>query len=198
MQTTIAILAGGESRRMGRDKAEIIVDGEALLGRTARLAREVCPRVCVVGRTRPDTWQIPDVDFWPDEVAGQGPLGGLTAALSQQPVGGTVLLVACDMPLLTAKALEWLIGCGEAQESLANGLVTNNDGQQEPLFSLYTPTCLALAQRQMAAGRRSLIGLIGAGQFAFVDAPPEVQRALRDVDTPEELAVFVQSSTRSP
>lgn len=189
MQTAIAILAGGQSRRMGWDKAGIMVGGEALLARTARLAREVCTTVSVVGRAAPPDWPLPSVPFLPDAAPAQGPLGGLATALECE--GRTVLLVACDLPLLTAEALNWLLRAGQEHAPLADGLVTLNGMQREPLFSLYTPQCRALAQRQLGSGRRSLQALIDAGQFTFADAPPEVQTALRDVDTPEDLRGLV-------
>ena len=181
---------------MGRDKAGIVVGGEALLVRTVRIAREVSPQVGVVGRAAPSGWPLPEIAFRPDDVPGQGPLGGLTTAL-EMAGGATVLLVACDMPLLTVEALEWILQEGHRRNPLADGLITRNGTQREPLFSLYTPACLPLVQRQLAAGRRSLQALIEAGDFALVEAPPDVQTALQDVDTPEDLAA-TQSAARRP
>ncbi len=187
MSLTIAILAGGESRRMGRDKAQIAIGRETLLERTARVAREVCPSVMVVGRARPDGWPLPDVLFLRDDAPGQGPLGGLETAL-EHAAGRTVLLVACDLPRLTSDALTWLLREGAARASSGDGLVAVNEGRREPLFALYAPGCLALARRQRASGRRSLLALLDAGAFALIDAPPEVCACLRDADTPEDLA----------
>ena len=187
MPFTVAILAGGESRRMGRDKAQLAVGAETLLERTARVALEVCPSVMVVGRARPDGWPLPDVLFLRDDAPGQGPLGGLVTALKYTH-GKPVVLLACDFPLMTPNALGWLLSEAHEFRDDGQGLVAVNDGQREPLFSAYAPACLPPAEARLAAGRRSLLGLIEAGDFVFFQVPADVADALRDVDTPDDWA----------
>lgn len=180
---TIAILAGGRSRRMGTDKAALQIGGVSLLERTARLALAVNPPVVVVGRACPNGWPLPQVTFVEDAEAGLGPAGGLATALRQAQT--SVLALACDLPLLTEDALRWLIAEAKAQFA-PSGLVAVNGGQQEPLFSVYHPECLPLIEARLAAGRRSLHGAIEAGAFAFAEAPEWVSVQLANVNTPEE------------
>ena len=185
MLLTVAILAGGESRRMGTDKAALLFGGVPLLERAARTALAAGLPVLVVGRPRPDGWGTPGVDFAPDDAPGRGPLGGLGTALGRAP--GAVLALACDLPLLTPEALGWLrdqaaSGMGE------HGLAVVNGGRWEPLFSVYAPACLPLIGARLAAGRLSLHGLIESGGFAPVDAPAWVTAQLVNINTPEELA----------
>jgi len=185
LQVTVAILAGGESRRMGTDKAMLRFGGVTLLERAARNAQSTGLPVLVAGRARPDGWPMPDVHFVPDAAPGHGPLGGLETALRR--AGGPVLAVACDMPLLTPDALRWLcdlatVGAGE------HGLAVVHDVQWEPLFSVYAPTCLPLIEKRLAAGRLSLRGLIEAGGFARTDAPAWIASQLMNINTPEDLA----------
>jgi molybdopterin-guanine dinucleotide biosynthesis protein A len=185
---TIAVLAGGQSRRMGRDKAQLRIDGVSLLERMVHAAREATPAVLVVGRARPPDWAGDDVPFVPDAVPGIGPLGGLATALRHQPEGApsdAVLLVACDMPKLTAGALRWLLDAASGHR-LQHGLVVRNGERIETLFGIYTWACLPLIERQIASGRRSLQALIEAGQFVRIAAPPEIAAALVNVNTPEE------------
>ena len=78
---TLAILAGGASRRMGRDKATLDAGDGPLLERSARLGLELGLPVLVVGRERPTNWPLPTVRFVADRMPGQGPLGGLVTAL---------------------------------------------------------------------------------------------------------------------
>ena len=181
---TVAILAGGESRRMGTDKAVLLFGGLSLLERTARTALFAGLTVLVAGRARPDGWQTPKVDFVLDAAPGRGPLGGLETALKH--ADGPVLAVACDMPLLTSEALIWLRDRAAASTS-EHGLVVLNEGQWEPLFSVYAPACLPLIESRLAAGRLSLHGLIEAGDFARADAPGWVAAQLVNINTPEEL-----------
>jgi len=186
---TAAILAGGQSRRMGRDKAEIVLaGGETLLRRTVALAAEVCDAVLVIGRSRPADWPDGRVTFLTDEMPDLGPAGGLLTALHHART--PVLALVCDMPRLSAGALRWV--CERAaRDGDEHGVVTRNDGQIEPLFALYMPACLPLLEAQIASGRRSLQALIQAGRFAIADAPPDVARALANANTPEELAAVL-------
>ena len=182
---TAAILAGGESRRMGTDKAALLFGGVPLLERAARTAQAAGLPVLVAGRGRPPDWQTPAVDFAPDAVPGCGPLGGLETVLRR--AGTPVLALACDMPLLTPGALLWLRDLAAATSDL-HGLAVTREGRWEPLFSVYAPACLPLIESRLADGRRSLHGLIEAGQFNTVESPDWVAAQLVNVNTPEDLA----------
>jgi molybdopterin-guanine dinucleotide biosynthesis protein A len=185
LRTTIAILAGGQSRRMGTDKAALEIGGRTLLERAARIALTADLPVVVIGRERPDGWLLPAVTFLPDTAPGRGPLGGLHTALCH--ANGPVLALACDLPLLTADALFWLLAQVLAQSGL-HGLAVLHDGQWEPLFSVYDSACLPLIESRLAAGRLSLHGLLEAGDFGRVKAPDWVAAQLANVNTPEEWA----------
>lgn len=182
---TVAILAGGQSRRMGTDKARLEVDGTPLLERLARAALAANFPLLIVGRIRPDGWPLDGVAFAPDIGPGRGPLGGVQTAL--RVTQASVLALACDLPLLTGDALLWLAG-RSAERSGPHGLAVRNQGQWEPLFSVYTPLCLPLIEDRLAAGRLSLHGLFEAGDFGAVDAPDWIAAQLVNANTPEEWA----------
>ena len=180
---TIAILAGGQSRRMGTDKAALEVEGVTLLERTVQLALAINPAVLVVGRACPAGWPLPGTVFLEDVEAGLGPAGGLATALRQAQT--SVLALACDLPLLSEDALRWLIAQAEAKFG-PSGLVIESGEGWEPLFSVYDLACLPLIEARLAAGRRSLRGVIEAGAFAFINAPDWVAAQLVNVNTPEQ------------
>jgi molybdopterin-guanine dinucleotide biosynthesis protein A len=184
---TIAVLAGGQSTRMGEDKAMLAIDGETLLARIAAAARSTGRRTLVVGRSRPESWAMPEVDFVDDPAPGLGPIGGLLAAL--KAAGGPVLMVACDMPRLTAGAINWLAHEAEARPE-AKGVVVQNGDQLEPLFSVYFPTLLPTIETRVTEGRRSLHGLFTAAKFDYVDAPADIADCLVNVNTAEEWRKF--------
>lgn len=167
---------------MGTDKAVLMVGGETLLTRTARIAEEAGLSVVIIGRARPDVWTLNTVTFLPDDVPGLGPLGALTTMLrrSSEPI----LALACDLPRLDADALRWLA----AQTPGPHGLAVLQDGEAEPLFSVYTPDCLPIAESRLADGRLSLRGLIKAADFTRVDAPAWVAARLVNINTPEDWA----------
>ncbi len=185
VQMTVAILAGGQSRRMGTDKARLEVDGTPLLERVARAALAADFSVLVVGRARPDDWPLEGVAFTPDIGPGRGPLGGLETALrlTQSPI----LALACDLPILTGTALRWLANCADDHGG-PHGLAVRNGEQWEPLFSVYAPVCLPLIEERLAKGRLSLHALFESGDFGTIDAPDWVAAQLVNANTPEEWA----------
>ena len=106
-QVSGAILAGGQSRRMGSDKAALLIQGEPILKRTARLVASITADVAIIGP--PERAALaPGVRILPDRWPQQGPLGGIATALQALP-GEAVLVVGCDMPFLNAALLRYLI-----------------------------------------------------------------------------------------
>ncbi len=191
----IAILAGGASRRMGRDKALLEWDGMTLLHRTAALALGTGLPVLVVGRDAPAGWALPAVSFIPDDVPGQGPLGGLVAALTRR---APVIALACDMPLLEARALAWLTAEVRAQRAagaLGAGLAVRQAAGLEPLFACYAEPCLPTARAHLAAGRRALHALIEEAAFTVREAPAWLVPMLANVNRPEEWAGIARRGT---
>ena len=170
---------------MGRDKAYLEVDGLPLLERTAALAQAIDLPVLIVGRLQPADWPLDGVQFVEDAQTGRGPLGGLHRALTKAK--GPVLLIACDMPRLSTDALRWLLAEGQSERAGECGLITTNSAHWEPLFSVYTPLCLALIDERMQQSRLSLHGLIEAGDFRYSAAPDWLEPLLLNINTPEEL-----------
>lgn len=179
---SLVILAGGASRRMGRDKALLDAGDGPLLERSAQLGIDLGLPVLVVGRTQPDGWPLPDVRFAADREAGQGPLGGLVTALA---LAAPILVIACDLPRLDAECLRWLRD-ESARVPLADGLITTDAGGIEPLFACYTAHCLAMARTHLAAGQRAMHRLIEVGDFRRVAIPDRLLPRLVDVDTPSD------------
>jgi len=169
----VGILAGGSSRRMGRDKALLTIEGkETMLERAVGTALRTGCVVAVSGRDAPDGWANPQVDFIPDRIPCRGPLHGIIRLLERY--GLPVLAIGCDMPRLTPEALGWLItrfrrlnqwtggdrvdegvateGAiveevameGVVEEVAVEGVaVTDGAGVIQPLFSMYTPAILS-------------------------------------------------------
>jgi Molybdopterin-guanine dinucleotide biosynthesis protein A len=189
----VAVLAGGASRRMGQDKARLILeDGRTLLGRTAHVAREAgADRVLVIGRVRPADWDGPDAaEFVPDpsERTGEGPLDGIATAL-EAAAGAAVLVVPCDLPRLSSEALRWLQGEAVAAGEAADGAVTvSADGGASPLFAVYRAAFLPRVRACLGAGERSVRRCIERGDFARLAVPEPLRAALADADTPEQFA----------
>lgn len=99
-----AILAGGQARRFGSDKALAALDGRAMIDHVAAALAPHCDGVILCGRA--GEGGVPD-----RPAAGLGPLGGLNAALHEavERSAARVLVAPCDTPLLPATLLEALV-----------------------------------------------------------------------------------------
>lgn len=147
-QLTGLVLAGGRSRRMGTDKAVLVVDGERLVDRALRLLAEVCDHVLVASgdgaRLDVDAPQVAD----DPEV--EGPLAGLIAGLAGSPTDD-VAVVAVDAPYADPAVLS---RCRELRGGapVAAPVV---DGVVQPLHAVWSREALPELRRAAAAGERS-------------------------------------------
>lgn len=99
------VLAGGDSRRMGRPKPQLPLGGETMLERQVRILRSVCRSVVVVGL--PSDSPNLDVAALADQIPGRGPLGGIHTALLHARTEFN-LLFGCDLPFVSARFLAFL------------------------------------------------------------------------------------------
>jgi molybdopterin-guanine dinucleotide biosynthesis protein A len=116
MTLTAVLLAGGESRRMGRDKAAIVFRGQPFWQRQVELLRVLRPEKIFVSVRKEPSWLPLDTELLLDEPPSRGPLSGLTRALASTQTSHLVVL-AVDMPFMTSKQMGILwslakIGCG--------------------------------------------------------------------------------------
>jgi molybdopterin-guanine dinucleotide biosynthesis protein A len=143
---TGVVLAGGQSRRMGRDKALLELSGETLLERTVHLLSSICGEVLVIGRdaSSPAT---SGACALPDDQPGLGPLGGIATALRALRTE-RAFFVACDMPLLQPDLIRYLISLtGEA-----DAVVPRSAYGPQPLHAVYSVACLPAAESCLAEG----------------------------------------------
>ena len=147
---TSYILAGGESSRMGRDKALLPVGSGLLIHSVAAAVAEAAGKVRIVApihRYRELPYEVID-DLYP----GLGPVGGICTALRNSRTPWN-LIVACDMPTLAPHVIERL--CTVALESEADAVIPETpDGRQHPLCAVYHQQ--ALAKLEAALAQRTL------------------------------------------
>ncbi len=181
-------LAGGASRRMGRDKAALLIGGEPLLRRAVTRLRLALAEVIVVGSPTlsplaPETRLV--ADDWP----GRGPLGALATAL--RATGAEwVFLVACDMPFTQPALIREIARMALASPD-ADVVAVRGERGIEPLHAAYRRSCLPLALERLAGDDVSLRGLLAAARVR--ELAPEVAQRLDpercstfNANTPEE------------
>ena len=181
---TVVILAGGQSRRMGRDKLRLTLGGETLLQRALRRWGEMFPRV-LVSVAGPEKFpELGDRRVF-DAFPGAGPLAGLHAGLLA--AGEDVFLTGADMPFSSPeKALRLASLCGEAEACV----LTDGTGRWEPLFGYYRPSVLPKAEALLSSGRRSMGALLGSVKLREVSlaelGEDEDSRLSLNVNVPED------------
>ena len=108
MNISAVLLAGGESRRMGEDKATLLFHGKPLWQIQLELLRKLDPaEIFVSARTDP-AWRPDDVQFVADDSPSRGPLSGLAASLNLMR-GTHLLALAIDMPFMSESYLRSLL-----------------------------------------------------------------------------------------
>ncbi len=160
---TGAVLAGGRSTRLGRDKALLTLDGEPLLARAVRLLREVCDTVLVIGPPERAA-VVPGVPVHPDERPGCGPLGGIATALRAMS-GDRLLAVATDMPFLRPALLRYLLSASIGYDVT----VPKVEGRTHQLCAVYSRACLPLIDAQLARGDYKIDRFFARAQLRIVE-----------------------------
>ena len=178
------ILSGGQSRRMGRDKAGVMLAGRTLLD---RMAAELAPLFGEVYVSVDRPGRYPGYRELADLRPGQGPLAGLEAAFLRTGAEA-VFLAAVDLPFAGASlAARILAEAGAADDCV----IRRRSGEAEPLFALYRRGCLEPLTACLNEGRRAVKALLDRVDCRWLeeDDLPELdlERALWNVNTGAEL-----------
>jgi molybdenum cofactor guanylyltransferase len=189
------VLAGGQSSRMGRDKALVELGGEPLVVRMVRLVRQVANPVLVVAP--PERYAALALDVVPDDRPGLGPLGGIATAL-RVSASDWNLVVGCDLPYLTAGWLAFL--ARRAQASAAWAVVPESRRGLEPLSAVYHRRAAAAFVEALDRGRRKLTEVLaGLPQGALERIPPAEWKSFdsggclfKNMNAPSDYAEAVQ------
>lgn len=150
---TGAILAGGQSTRMGRNKALLPWEGGTVIEAVASLVRGLFDHVLVVAAD-PEPYRFLGLPEARDHRPGLGPLGGVEAALRASP-DPRVFIVACDMPFLSPDLIRHM-----ASLPTAPAVVPYMAGRPEPLHALYSRDALASVHSLLAEGERRVYALL--------------------------------------
>ena len=181
------VLAGGQSSRMGRDKALIEISGVSLLRQVCEAALGCTDQVYVVtawsDRYRaivpPSCHLIADIQ--------QGPLVGFAQGLIPIQTDW-VLLLACDLPRLRGEDLHSCTAALETVSSAAIALLPHSQKGWEPLCGFYRRTCLQNLQTFIDQGGRSFQAWL-ANQ-SVQELPLENREILFNCNTPQDLEDF--------
>jgi molybdopterin-guanine dinucleotide biosynthesis protein A len=184
------VLCGGESTRMGEEKCFLQYHARPQWEHLARLLEPLCSGVivsCHVRQLSRLSAALPSLPHPPmlaadlPEYAGHGPMSGLLTGFHRLP-GYSILLVACDYPLLRTQDLELLIG---ARRKGADAVCFSREkeGIDEPLVAVYESTAMPAIRESFQQGKYSLRDVLGKIRTHRLEAP--AGDVLVSVDTPE-------------
>ena len=179
------LLAGGRSRRMGRDKALLELGGETVARRLLRVLRECAEELIIVGNA-PERFEREDVPVIPDDAPGLGVVGGIATGIRAMR-GETGIVIACDMPFLSGDLLRFVA----ASVGDADGALIESEKGYEPLCAAYRKTLLPTLDRMIAEGDLAAQRIVERGNLRVLDVA-ELEcagfdrRRLFNMNTPED------------
>jgi len=167
-EITGIILAGGEGRRLGGNKALLELGDRSLLARVVAKVRPLCAEVIVVGLSAVDQAQGRRciADIYP----GHGALGGIHTGLQAAHTEYS-LVVGCDMPFLNHDLLRYMMGQVEGYDVIIPRL----KGLTEPLHALYSRNCLESIEHLLTQGGGRIISFFPQVRVRYIEAA-EVDR----------------------
>ncbi|MGH2769654.1 MAG: molybdenum cofactor guanylyltransferase [Actinomycetota bacterium] len=181
-----AVLAGGESRRMGRPKAHVLWEGHPLVVHVARLLETVVAEVIVVTK-RPVELAGMGLTVVSDRMSVQTPLAGIATAL-HAAAGRPAVIVACDMPRLQPRLIRRLLEAAQGHDAA----VPVREGRLEPLHAVWCAPCLGPVTAALDRGRLAPHEVLAKLDVARI--PEAVWRvwdpegvSMLNVNTPEDL-----------
>ena len=189
-----AILVGGRSRRMGRDKSCLVVGGRPMLERIVDAVSPVVGRLRLVGSSQTDREKITTAiatsyEQQPDLAPGLGPLAGIHAALATSKAPA-VLVVACDLPFVTERFLRGL--CAELTAEHDAVVPKDASGRLVAVCAVYRTSCLSALERRLERQELAARDFAASVRSRYLEG--ETLRALdpkglclKNINTPAEL-----------
>ena len=182
------VLAGGESRRLGRDKALLRRDGKSQLAYMAGLLQEVTDRVFV--STRANQQNDPErgrFEIIVDRYDGIGPVAGILSGMDAHPEVDW-LIVACDLPNIDNVTLEFLLDNRSAEKPFS-AFRSSHDGLPEPLCALYRSGSDAIIRQFVDKGIVCPRKILMSADTELLEQPNP--GSLDNVNTPDDLEASV-------
>lgn len=182
MNVSGIILAGGKSRRMGRNKALLDLGGLTLIERVAGVMSGVCREIIIAGGD-PGALGSLGYPVVPDAYPGCGPLSGIHAGI--MAAGSQYCFIsACDIPFLSEKLIRRVVSEAEGYDAV----ILMHGEFYEPLCSLYGRAFAAAAETSIKKGAYKVMQslelvkwkplAVEAGEF------PDLERSIFNINTP--------------
>lgn len=186
---SLAIIAGGRSRRMGRDKAFVELGGKPLIEHVISRSADLGQTETILITNKPAQYARLGLPMYRDILPDKGSLGGIYTALvhARSP---DVLVLACDMPFVNMDLLRFMTSMISDDIDI---IVPRVEGYPQGLHAIYKKTCIEPIARQLATDRLKIIRFYGQMRLRYLDETDYAAfdpqgRSFANLNTPEELA----------
>jgi molybdopterin-guanine dinucleotide biosynthesis protein A len=180
------LLAGGESRRMGTDKATFLFRGKPLWQGQLETLQKLEPKEIFVSARTDPSWRPKDVLFVADVPPSRGPLSGLAASVDRMSTSH-LLALAIDMPWMSNKYLEFLC----AQIEPGRGVLPKIGDRAEPLAAIYPREVAIETAKALAATDFSLqslvCDLVAVGKLRAIPVTQQEEKFFRNINELSDL-----------
>jgi len=186
-QATCVILAGGASRRMGRDKSMLPVQGTSLL---QHILQQVEPHFdkIIINSNTPELHQFPGVRIVTDPEKGRGPLMGIHTAL-QMSRHSHNFVIACDIPVVDVHLARHLLRLAPDYDAV---IPRSGAGFFEPLFAVYNRSLLEAMKQTLAQGRNKILDALESRKVLYVDLSELQAQSLMNLNTQADYRCFIE------
>lgn len=179
------VLAGGENRRMGADKAFLKLDGVPMIEHVLRSLKAVCRNIIIVTNSL-RSYEAYRVTVVTDAFNTRGPLTGIYSGLLKS-TDEYNFVVACDMPFLNPGLLAYMAGLAEGYDMVVPAV----GGMFEPLHAVYRKGLVPVIEAQIMQQKQRIRELFVNQRVRYVveeeiDRFDPARRSFKNLNTPQE------------
>lgn len=196
MKFTVVVQAGGESRRMGSNKALLPFLGQPLIQRVIERVRPIADEILITANRTAD-FEFLKLPVYEDVLPGHGALGGLLTALTVSSASVTAV-VACDMPFVSPNLLVYQAQI--LQSGNWDAVIPKSDGGYEPFHGVYrTQRCQQAVREAVERGEKKLVAWFPAVRVGIIEGDAlnrfdSQGRIFWNLNTPEEFQAAEQAA----
>ena len=183
MQITGIILAGGQSTRMGTDKALIQINGKTLLENAIDICKPNCQTIIISSNNTGH--ELFGYEIIPDEIKNCGPLGGIYSCLKKSETEWNFIL-SVDAAFVTADFVQFL----DSEIGDFDAVVPVHQNGKEPLVAMYHKRCIPVIWNQIELKDFKMHHLFNTLNIKFADSQNWIQNypeIFRNLNRPEDL-----------
>jgi molybdopterin-guanine dinucleotide biosynthesis protein A len=185
---TAVILAGGESRRIGRNKAFLIFNGKSIIQHQIEILKALCKRVIIIAN-KTEEYRKLNVTTFKDEILYLGPLGGIYTGLKNAPTEW-IFVCGCDMPFIDTKLIEYE---WEKRDN-ADIVVPFYKERFQTLHALYKKTCLNIIKDLIKQNKRRVRDILPHLKLNIIKEKEiisiKAEKSLININTTQELKTY--------